>query len=150
VNASECTLHIITQHPDGWYTLLLLLLLLLYDDDFVVHVQMYNDQKLFERGWCFMNMAHAGIDPTNERQQNGERYSVTLFERQARAVRTSASRRRTSSYKNTVRYSVFIIRLKDELRIKYKRNIRLQIFYLPQYFIVINVSIKHNNIIWHE
>jgi len=35
-------------------------------------------------------MVHEGIDPTNERQQNGERYSVTLFERQARVVRTSA------------------------------------------------------------
>lgn len=35
-------------------------------------------------------MGREGIDPTNERQQNGERYSVTLFERQARTVRTSA------------------------------------------------------------
>lgn len=50
----------------------------------------YTIPKVVRKGLVFMNMVCEGIDPTNERQQNGERYSVTLFERQARAVRTSA------------------------------------------------------------
>lgn len=38
----------------------------------------------------FYDIVREGINPTNERQQNGERYSVALFERKARAGRTSA------------------------------------------------------------
>jgi len=38
----------------------------------------------------FYDIVREGINPTNERQQNGERYSVALIERKARAGRTSA------------------------------------------------------------
>lgn len=58
----------------------------------LLYLYVHNDQKLFERGWYYnMVRGGGGIYPTNERQQNGERYSVTLLERQALAVvRTSA------------------------------------------------------------
>jgi len=56
----------------------------------MVYDAVYTIPKVVRKGLVFMNMVCEGIDPTNERQQNGERYSVTLFERQARAVRTSA------------------------------------------------------------
>jgi len=56
----------------------------------MVHAAVYTVPKVVRKGLVFMNIVCEGIDPTNERQQNGERYSVTLFERQACAVRTSA------------------------------------------------------------
>lgn len=76
-----------------------------------------------------MNMVCEGIDSTNERQQNGERYSVTLFERQARAVRTSAHC--GAYHTNTVTVYVYDV----NPSCTYDHTSRMQIFYLLQYII---------------
>jgi len=70
----------------------------LYGIRILVHYSLHGDfavvyvmtQSCLKGVGIFYDLVREGIDPTNERQQNGERYSVTLFERKARAARTSA------------------------------------------------------------